>query len=53
MERKNKFKIPNGFFSITRPTITTKEALKEVIPPEWVDKKEKDTKKNLKLKKVN
>ena len=35
MERKNKIKIPKGFFSINRPTITTKEALKDVIPAKW------------------
>lgn len=37
MERKNKVKIPKGFFQKERPTITIHEALKEIIPVEWVD----------------
>lgn len=49
MERKNKIKLPKDFFSISRPTITTKEALKNVIPIEWEDEK-KNTKKNDKSK---
>lgn len=54
MERKNKVKIPKGFFSIVRPTISTKEALKDVIPIEWSNKTKKNANKNLNLiKKAN
>lgn len=28
-------KFPKGFFEKSRPTISTKEALKDVIPLEW------------------
>lgn len=49
MERKNKIIIPKGFFSINRLTITTSEALKDIIPAEWVDKNEKNVKKSIKL----
>ena len=39
MKRKNKVKIPKGFFQIERPTVSAKEALEDVIPVEWVDNK--------------
>ena len=48
MERKNKIKIPKAFFQTERPTITSSEALKDVIAVEWVDKKEKAKKKLIK-----
>lgn len=35
MNKKEKVKFPKGFFTQPRPTITTKEALKDVIPFEW------------------
>ncbi len=47
MERKNKIKIPKGFFSIVRPEISTKEALNEVVPVEWLEKSKKKSNKKL------
>ncbi len=35
MVKKNRPKFPKGFFSQPRPTISLKEALKDVIPFEW------------------
>ncbi|MBQ9071644.1 MAG: hypothetical protein IJY25_00605 [Bacilli bacterium] len=35
MEKKKRPTFPKGFFTKSRPTITTKEALKDVIPFEW------------------
>ena len=43
MERKEP-KFPKGFFTQPRPTISNKEALKEIIPFEW----SKDVKKGKK-----
>ncbi len=33
--------IPKGFFSKVRKITTSEKALKDVIPPEFVDKKQK------------
>lgn len=35
MEEKKKKIIPKNFFSTIREVITTKEALKDVIPVDW------------------
>lgn len=35
MEKKERPKFPNGFFTQPRPTISSKEALKDVVPFEW------------------
>ncbi len=43
MEKKEITKFPKGFFQLKRPTITTSEALKDVIPFKW----ETNTKKKL------
>ncbi len=34
-EKKRKTIIPKDFFTKIRPTISTKDALKDVIPVEW------------------
>ena len=34
MENKNT-KLPNNFFSKSRPTVTNKETFKDVVPIEW------------------
>ena len=39
MEKKEITKFPKGFFQLKRPTITTSEALKGVIPLEWEEDK--------------
>lgn len=46
MKKKNKKIIPKGFFSQPRPTISSKEALKEIVPMNWdkVTKERKDNK---------
>lgn len=33
--KKEQSKFPKGFFKKSRPTISTKETLKDVIPVEW------------------
>ncbi|MGM9849377.1 MAG: hypothetical protein ACI31V_00585 [Bacilli bacterium] len=33
--KKHKKILPDGFFSITRESITTEESLKDVIPVDW------------------
>ena len=38
MEEKKKPNFPKGFFTKPRPTISAKEALKDVIPFEWSEK---------------
>ena len=43
MEKSNKF--PKDFFKQPRPTISTKEALKDVIPMKWKFSDGKDKKK--------
>ena len=43
MEKKEIIKFPKGFFQSKRPTITTSEALKDVIPFKW----ETNTKKQI------
>lgn len=35
MEQKERPIFPKGFFTKPRPTITTKDALKDVIPFKW------------------
>lgn len=35
MEKKESPKFPKGFFTQPRPTISMKEALKDIIPFEW------------------
>lgn len=35
MKKKERPKFPKGFFEKSRPTISTEEALKDVIPVEW------------------
>ena len=35
MEKKESLKFPKGFFTQHRPTISMKEALKDVIPFRW------------------
>lgn len=35
MKQKKRPTFPKGFFTKPRPTITTKEALKDVIPFKW------------------
>ena len=35
MIRKERTTFPKGFFTKERPTITTKEALKDVVPFKW------------------
>lgn len=35
MEKNVKQLLPKGFFSQSRPTISAKEALKDVIPIKW------------------
>lgn len=37
MKAKNVVKIPKDFFSINRPSITSNEALIDVIPVEWMN----------------
>lgn len=41
MEGKKKPTFPKGFFTKPRPTISSKEALKDVIPVELEKKEEK------------
>lgn len=43
-EKKQKTIIPDDFWSIPRPNITMKEALKDVIPFEWEKAKTKNKK---------
>ncbi len=42
MKKENKARFPKGFFNKERKTIPLKDALKDVIPVEWV-KKEKNS----------
>lgn len=35
MGKKTSNKFPKGFFTQPRPTVSTKEALKDVIPMKW------------------
>lgn len=35
MEKKESPKFPKGFFTQPRPTISMKEALKDVVPFQW------------------
>ncbi len=35
MFKKEKPNFPKGFFTKPRPTVTTKDALKDIIPFEW------------------
>lgn len=35
MDKKERPKFPKGFFTQSRPTISTKEALKDIVPIEW------------------
>lgn len=35
MEKKERPKFPKNFFTQSRPTVSMKEALKDVIPFEW------------------
>lgn len=35
MEKKESVKFPKDFFTKSRPTISLKEALKDVVPFEW------------------
>lgn len=35
MEIKASHKLPKGFFSQPRPTVSSKEALKDIIPIKW------------------
>lgn len=41
MEDKKKPTFPKGFFTKPRPTTSSKEALKDVIPIDWEKPKEK------------
>lgn len=47
MEKKKITTFPKGFFQKKRPTITTSEALKDVIPFQW-EKSFKEKKENKK-----
>lgn len=51
MEKKEKPVFSKGFFNKPRPTISSKEALKDVIPIKW-DQQQKRKKMSLKEKKV-
>ena len=35
MVKKERPKFPKGFFTQSRPTVSTKETLKDVVPIEW------------------
>ena len=35
MEKKESPKFPKGFFTQPRPTISIKEALRDIVPFEW------------------
>jgi hypothetical protein len=35
MEKKENSKFPEGFFTQPRPTISMKEAIKDVVPFKW------------------
>lgn len=37
MDKKEKPNFPKGFFTQHRPTVSAKEALKDIIPFEWSD----------------
>ncbi len=47
MEKKERPKFPKGFFEQPRPTISAKEALKDVIPVKWTKEVIDGTKKVL------
>lgn len=40
--KKEKIILPQNFFTKVRPTVSTKEALKDVIPVEWKLKEKKE-----------
>lgn len=45
MKKTEKISFPKGFFTKSRPTISTEEALKDVIPIKWSKKVQKGTEK--------
>lgn len=47
MEKKAKLMFPKGFFSQQRPTVSSKEALKDVIPIKWNNDIVNGNKKNI------
>ncbi len=47
MEKKKKASFPKGFFKKERPTISLSDSLKDVIPVEWVKKRNKAKKKTI------
>ncbi len=49
MEKKEITKFPKGFFQLKRQTITASEALKDVVPLKWEEKKERNKKQIVKL----
>ncbi len=54
MTNKKKTIIPKGFFDVSQKIITTKEALKDVVPIKWDDiKKERKNNKNQVVKLYN
>ena len=54
MTNKKKTIIPKGFFNVSQKIITTKEALKDVIPIKWDNvKKERKNNKNQVVNLVN
>ena len=54
MTNKKKMVLPKGFFNVSRKIITTKEALKDVIPIKWDNiKKERKNNKNQIVNLVN
>lgn len=48
--KKEKIKFPKGFFTKERPILTTKQALKDVIPAELMENK--NSKVSSKTKKI-
>lgn len=47
MKRKERPKFPIGFFEQPRPTISSEEALKDIIPVQWTKEVIQGTKKAL------
>ena len=45
MKKTEKILFPKGFFTKSRPTISTEEALKDVIPAKWSKKVQNEKKK--------
>lgn len=39
MKKKEITKFPQGFFQIKRPTVSLEEALEDVIPLKWIEKR--------------